>query len=209
MVDPYFRGVPSFKPEQRKIAVAFHAKDDLPEVRREVFRIIPSFEPKIVVAFRRKSVLAHELQRIIGPKPSPHTVYDRLVVAVCRDRLHGAESHQVIFARRGKRSRDTALNAAITQAKRSFNQKWGTTHDQPVVALSASPSDHAGLQVTDYLLWALQRMVERREDRYFGAVASHFRLVMDLDDMRRKRYGEWYSDRNPLSLETLMPVTSG
>ena len=70
-------------------------------------------------------------------------------------------------------------------------------------------SSHAGLEVTDYLLWALQRLVERREDRYFGAVASHFRLIMDLDDIRRKGYGEWYSDNNPLSLEKLMPITSG
>jgi hypothetical protein len=51
--------------------------------------------------------------------------------------------------------------------------------------------------------------VERREDRYFSAVASHFRLIMDLDDIRRKGYGEWYSDNNPLSLEKLMPITSG
>src|SRR5574338_1518743 len=50
LADSCFRGVPSFKPEQNKTAAAFHAKDDLPEVRREVLRLIPSFEPKIVVA---------------------------------------------------------------------------------------------------------------------------------------------------------------
>jgi hypothetical protein len=209
LADSYFHGVPSFKPEQNKTAAAFHAKDDLPEVRREVFRLIPSFEPKIVVALRRKHALARELHRSSGPKPNPHSVYDRLVVAVCRDRLHGADSHQVVFARRGKHDRDAALNAAIRQAKLNFNRKWGTAHDKPVVVRSASPSEHAGLQVTDYLLWALQRLVERREDRYFSAVASHFRLIMDLDDIRRKGYGEWYSDNNPLCLEKLMPITSG
>lgn len=34
--DPYFAGVPSMK----KTARAFHAKDDLAEVRREVFRVL-------------------------------------------------------------------------------------------------------------------------------------------------------------------------
>ena len=29
---------------------------------------------------------------------------------------------------------------------------------------------------------------------------------MDLDDQRRKGYGEWYKDRNPLTLEKLMPA---
>ena len=38
--DSYFRGVPSMQPEERKTALAFHAKDDLPEVRRDVFRIL-------------------------------------------------------------------------------------------------------------------------------------------------------------------------
>jgi len=32
--DPYFEGVPSMKPEAKKISLAFHAKDDLPEARR-------------------------------------------------------------------------------------------------------------------------------------------------------------------------------
>jgi hypothetical protein len=38
--DPYFKGVPSMQVEAGKTAVAFHAKDDLPEVRREVYKVI-------------------------------------------------------------------------------------------------------------------------------------------------------------------------
>ena len=35
--DSYFKNVPSMQPNERKTAIAFHAKDDLPEVRRDVF----------------------------------------------------------------------------------------------------------------------------------------------------------------------------
>lgn len=35
--DPYFKDVPSMQPATRKTALYFHAKDDLPEIRREVF----------------------------------------------------------------------------------------------------------------------------------------------------------------------------
>ncbi|OQY28423.1 MAG: hypothetical protein B6243_12055 [Anaerolineaceae bacterium 4572_5.2] len=31
LADPYFQGVPSFQPEQKKTALAFHAKNDLPD----------------------------------------------------------------------------------------------------------------------------------------------------------------------------------
>ncbi len=39
---PYFAGVPSFDPARGKTAVAFHAKDDVPEVRFVVLTIGPT-----------------------------------------------------------------------------------------------------------------------------------------------------------------------
>ena len=48
--DPYFRGVPSMAPTVRKTAWSFHAKDDIPEVRREVFKLISHFRPSVFVA---------------------------------------------------------------------------------------------------------------------------------------------------------------
>jgi len=70
----------------------------------------------------------------------------------------------------------------------------------------AYPSEYAGLQVIDYYLWALQRLFERGEDRFFNLVAKDYRLVMDLDDKRNKPYGEWYSDANPLELKKIKPA---
>ena len=39
LADPYFKKVPSMQSEAHKTAQAFHAKDDVPEVRREVFTL--------------------------------------------------------------------------------------------------------------------------------------------------------------------------
>ena len=44
MSDSYFKGVPSMQPKTRKTALAFHAKDDLPEVRRQVFQSLRDTE---------------------------------------------------------------------------------------------------------------------------------------------------------------------
>ena len=60
--------------------------------------------------------------------------------------------------------------------------------------------------MVDYCLWALQRMVERREDRYYNLIADKFRLVLDRDDCRKNAFGVYYTRRAPLSLEQLMPV---
>lgn len=120
-----------------------------------------------------------------------------------------AEENRITFARRGKSVREAALQDALNQAKRAFNRQHGTNHDRPTLIASSVPSQHAGLQVTDYLLWALQRLYERQESRYFDAMATHYRLVMDLDDRRHNPYGEWFSDHNPLSLETMKPAPPG
>jgi hypothetical protein len=61
--------------------------------------------------------------------------------------------------------------------------------------------------VVDYYLWALQRLMERKEDRFFTLLAKDFRLIMDIDDTRAKPYGQWYSDQNPLMLQKIMPAT--
>jgi len=60
--------------------------------------------------------------------------------------------------------------------------------------------------VIDYYLWALQRLYERQEDRFFNLLACDYRLIIDLDDRRNKPQGEYYSDNNPFSLEKIKPI---
>ena len=196
-------------PEGGKTALCFHAKDDLPEVRREVFRLLPTFGAKVQVAIRRKVDIAAEARDAFqrtGQKLSPHDVYDDLVKRLFKPLLHKADQNHIVFARRGKSKRQEALKLAISKAKRNCEAAWGISADRPTATASAYPSESAGLQVIDYYLWAVQRLFERGEDRFFTLLASQYRLIMDLDDQRNRPYGEWYSDRNPLELGKIKPV---
>ena len=101
LADPYFKGVPSMQPEAKKTAICFHATDDLPEVRREVFKLLPEFGAKVQVAIRRKEYLVktarllHQRQT----KISPDDVYDDLVKRLFKRSLHTAEKNRIVFAR--------------------------------------------------------------------------------------------------------------
>ncbi len=206
LADPYFKGVPSMQPEAKKTALAFHAKDDVPEVRREVFSLLPSLECKVQVVIRRKQLMVKEAQalyRYHRAKLRPDDVYDRLVSRVFRNVLHKADENQIVFARLGKSARIEALEAAIRHAKERFNERWGVEHDKPTVIQAGYPHEHVGLQVVDYYLWALQRLYERGEDRFFNMLAGGYRLIMDIDNTENKPYGEWFSDSNPLTLEKI------
>jgi hypothetical protein len=208
LADLYFRGVPSMQHHTQKTAIYFHAKDDLPEVRREIFKLLPELGAKVQIAIRRKEYLVktarllHQRQS----KLSPDDVYDDLVKRLFKRSLHTAQINRIVFARRGKSARQHAIEEAIRRAKSNFERKTGITSDSETIIFSGYPSQHAGLQVIDYYLWALQRMYERGEDRFFHLLAPAYRLIMDLYDTRNRPYGEWYSDSNPLDLQKIKPV---
>jgi hypothetical protein len=88
----------------------------------------------------------------------------------------------------------------------NFEIKYCKKSNKPVFIESKYPSQESGLQVVDYLLWAVQRMYERQEDRFYDLMEDKYKLIMDLDDKRNKQYGEWYTDQNRLSLDKIKPV---
>jgi hypothetical protein len=100
--DPYFKDVPSMQPENKKTAISFHAKDDLPEVRREVFKLIKTFNVKVIIAIKRKNLLAEyskELFSSQGQKMKTYDIYDELVSRIFRNLIHKADNHRICFAR--------------------------------------------------------------------------------------------------------------
>lgn len=211
LADPRYRDVPSMQPQARKTARAFHAKDDPPGVRREVFDFLPSLGAKVIVAIRRKAPLAIKYKTQYGRsrrRLRSDAVYDQLVSRIFNGKLHLADEHHVVFARIGKSNRDPTLGEALSKAQRAFEAKHGTRPRKPITIESMFPHESAGLQVADYYLWALQRMYERKDDEFFERLAPQYRLTMDLDDKRNKPYGEWYSDSNALKLVKIKPVES-
>ncbi len=200
--DPYFRNVPSMQAEQGKTARYFHAKDDLPEVRREVFKLLPNLGAKVQVVIRRKSVLvdfAKSLHAAGQPLPA-NVIYDDMVKRLFRNLLHKADQNRIVFARRGESSRRVALEEAIQRAQRNFTRRWKIPSDKPTQIQAMHPWHCPSLQVVDYYLWALQRFYERDEDRFFELLRADYRLIVDMDDKRNNAYGEYYSDSNPLDL---------
>lgn len=209
--DAYFKGVPSMQPSANKTASCFHACKDVAEVRYHVFKLLPILKVKVQIAIRRKNEIVKEArisQKLFKQKLRPDKIYDDLVKRLFKGMLHTAEENIIVFARRGRTDRFEALQNAISRSKRNFENSHGIPSDRPTHISSAQPHEHAGLQVIDYYLWALQRLFERGEDRFFNMLAGDYSLIVDLDDKRNNDYGEYYSKNNPLSLKKIKPVAS-
>lgn len=205
LADPYFKDVPSFQPAARKTAFQFHAKDDLPEVRREVFRLLLTLDFKLFAVVKSmKNVLDYVRSRNAmdsSYRYKPNELYDLTVRMLFKHRLHKHRAYRVVFARRGQRDRTVSLKEQLLLARDRFLQQLGReAADTTLDLCPAFPKDAPGLQVTDYCLWALQRLFEKEEDRYLGLLREKISLIHDVDDKCQKHYGCYYTRQKPLTL---------
>jgi len=210
--DPYLSKVPSMQPERKKTALAFHAKDDCAEVRREVYQLLMEYELKFFAVVRDKQTIADKVREHNKTTPSywyhPDQLYDHCVSRLFKERLHKEESYVIQFSRRGNRNRTEALQNAIEQARTNLRKSWGIEATSPIEIMAATPEQAGGLQAVDYILWALQRLYERGEDRYWEYIADKVSLVHDVDDTRENGDGAYYTKKNPLSKEKLKNLST-
>jgi ribosomal protein S18 acetylase RimI-like enzyme len=214
LADPLLNAVPSMQPERGKTARFFHAKDDVPEVRVEVFRLLLAHDLRFSAIVKDKRVLLREAQAALAVdprakyKPDGHALDDAMMRKLFK-RLgrHGVHSC-ITFAVRGNKPRTAALKHAVLEVEQHFERDFGFARSVSVDVASGYPWDVAGLQACDYFLWALQRFYERGEERFLNAMWAKVVEVIDMDLEAPKRRGKTrergvtFTKENPLSLVT-------
>jgi hypothetical protein len=207
LADPYFKGVPSLQPKARKTALFFHAKDDVPEVRREVFEVLQEQAFSFYAVVRTMSVVARLVKNHNERDPTyryrPTELYDSAVRRLFDKKLHTRRAFEVIFASRGK-ARTQALREQLLKAQ-ARSRKAAGTYPEAIIQVRAMPAHQsAGLQVADYCLWALQRLFTKGEDRFLSLIWPKVALIVDADDISEKAYGTYHTrKRAPLSAESI------
>ena len=206
--DPYFKDVPSMQAKWQKTAVFFHAKDDVPEVRREVFRLLRDTEGLRFFAVVADKWRALEYVREQNESDSnyryhPNELYDYLIPRLFKERLHQSSEYHITFSKRGKSDRTAALRQALQIARDRFAEQQNVISSASLQVSEAAPKAQAGLQAVDYFIWALQRLYERGEERYVNYLGHTFRLVHDIDDRREAGYGVRYTQKKPLNAAAL------
>lgn len=208
MTDPYFSNVPSMQAKARKTSLAFHAKDDVPEVRREVFQLLRAMDELrfFAVVADKWHVLQYVRQRNESEpdyRYHPNELYDFLVRRLFKGKLHKSSGFQIFFSKRGKSDRTAALRQALETTRSRFATQYNLKSEASLQVSEAPPKELAGLQAVDYFVWALQRLYERHEERYVTYLWHAFRLVQDVHDIRKAGYGVYYTQKKPLNAAAL------
>lgn len=207
LADPYFKGVPSMQPERKKTALAFHAKDDISEVRRAVYQVLLRAKVRFYAVVRDKSHLASYVQQRNAREPGyryqENEQYDLLVKELFAKLHHMADEVHICYAKRGNKTRNAAFRAALEQAGNVFAKSFGFAHPAAQDVIPATPPNSLGLQAVNYYLWALQRFYERREDRFLDLIWPQVGEVHDMDRLENGHRGVFYTKQKPLGSAAL------
>ena len=195
--DPYFQGIPSLE----KTKIAFHAKDDVPEIRYRVYQHLATLDFRAQFVVARKSEYTFK-NRFGG---NQNVFYDSLITRLFQNVLHRYQKNSIIFAKRGSRDRQQPLQQAIQQGKERFETTWDTTIDTDITIQAHMPNGEPCLSVVDYMNWAVYRAFTRGEMRFFDTVADKVSLLVDLYD--HEQYPKnWYNKRNPFHINKITPL---
>lgn len=183
------------------------------QLRREVFKLLVRHEVRFFAVVRDKRRIVHQVREHNLKQPQhryhPNQLYDRSVSRLFKDRLHKEDAYRIVFARRGTSDRTSALRKALENARQNFRRSWGVEASSPIEVVASVPVNDPSLQAADYFLWVLQRLYEKHEVRYWDFIWSKVSLVYDIDDVRNHEYGEYYTQRNPLTIEALAKRSPG
>lgn len=195
--DPYFADFPSIG----RTALAFHATDDLPEIRYRVLRLIAGLDVQAQFVVARKK----EWQFRSQFHTSESEFYDHLVSQLFERVLHTHGHNLIYLAKRGSRDRQKPLCEAIRSGVRRFDEKWGVSVGTTTTVQVQSPVGEPCLSVIDYLNWAVFRAFTRGEMRYYRTVEEKVSLLVDLYDTEQYPRN-WYSRKNPFDVKKITPL---
>lgn len=110
--DPFFASFPSIE----KTRKGFHAKDDIPEIRYEFYKLIKTFD------FKASFIVARKIERVFQRNFSSNEseFYDHLITQLFNSRLHTHEQIFVYFSKRGSRDRQKPIMDAINKSIQTF-----------------------------------------------------------------------------------------
>ncbi|MBK9522023.1 MAG: DUF3800 domain-containing protein [Rhodocyclaceae bacterium] len=221
LADPLLNSVPSMQPERQKTALFFHAKDDVPEVRLQVFRVLRQHGVRFSAVVKDKLALLESVrvrqtsEASYRYRADGHELYDSMMRSLFRRVGRFGHYRHITFAVRGNKPRTHLLTNVLTEVEQEFEKEFGLAPHKETTVRSGYPWDHAGLQACDYFLWALQRFYERGEDRFLNAMWSQFVEVIDLDLPAPKQRGKprntsvVFNEEHPLTLESRAGVGIG
>ena len=197
--DEYLKSIPSII----KTNKAFHAKDDCPEVREKVFKLIKKldFKAEFIVARKKVEVFSKRHKR------NEDIFYNELITRLFEKKLHDG-NNIIYFSKRGSKSKQHHFQQAVQSAIINFEEKHNIKVETETKIHVQTPSVEICLQVVDYMNWIIYRAYTKREMRYFEFLKEKVSLVWDIYDFEKydKKSNNFYNKKNIFDVSKITPL---
>ena len=196
--DPLLNVIPSVAKRVARGGFFFHACKDAPEVRAlflHYLRELPC-EAEVVMARKIPSLFA------LKHHGKDDEFYADVLSHLIKGRLKRPQRLVLNIAERGSSTRARVLDEALAKATGRAGKRWAADELRGKVVFNIqTPSREPLLTVADYLGWAVQRVFEKGEIRFYDYLRDKIRLVVDLYDTANYANHRNYYDhhRNPLT----------
>jgi hypothetical protein len=205
--------VPSVIKKKNSAGYFFHAKDDIPEIRKLFFDFILTLKFSFEAVVAAKSIERFATKH----KDKEEYFYADILSHLLKNKLNKDEKLVLNIAEKGTSTKNHNLILALEKAKQRFAQKLTLKSEvlnneqnavkrkdvsSNIVFNVTKPLQEPLLNVADYVCWSVQRVFERGEMRYYNFIKEKISLVIDLYDTKNyEGYKNYYSPKNPLTAE--------
>lgn len=200
--DPYFTGVPSIEKKKAACGYFLHAKDDLPEIRKMAFDLIKNIDCSFEAVVGRKVPSLYESKH----NGKEAEFYADLLSHLLKNKLNAYSKLVLNISHRSKCTTHSNLQKGLDKAINRANSKNPEkANDCKVVFNVQQPTTEPLLNISDYFCWAIQRVFERGETRYYDYISEQVALVQDIYDFKKWGSGRnYYGRKNRLSSDNCL-----
>jgi hypothetical protein len=180
--DPYLNVIPSIKKKIDKKGFCFHATDDPPEVRERFFKFIKAQKVTLEIYVARKEMERYE--RIHNGNEADF--YADILSHLIKSKLKSQGKLVLNIAERGNTTKNKVLQNALEIAKKRAAYKVKESDMlRDVIFNVQNHYTEPLLNIADYLCWAVQRVFEIGDLRYYDFIKEKITLIVDLYDTEK------------------------
>ncbi len=175
--DDFFNVVPSVKKRIEKYGYFIpHAKDDPPEIKLAFFRFLAGND----INFSMQATLGRKnFERFAkSHNNKEREFYADLLAYILHDKAN-YEKLVVNIASRVSATDNTNLSESLSRAKQRYQNRTQKEFNADIRFNVQPYASLPLLSIVDYCLWALQRLVERDDDRYYKLVVDKLPFIFD------------------------------
>jgi len=167
---------------------SFHASNDYPEVKERFYKFINDLDIKINILVVEKLKCFPALQR------NPGRLYGVMSGQLLKNLCHQTERTEIIFSRKDSKLKlRKELEREVEIRRLEFMQEHPNLSKTIQLSYFHNPHyTHGGLQVADYIAYAVFKVFEDGEQRWYEIIKDEIRIIQDICN---KKY---FTRSNPL-----------